>query len=148
MIFNEEVDRIKSIMGVISESSSEHMKDKIMGLIKSYGLSGAAKLIGGYDVLEKLIGKNDLKQMKLDVIMKYVNNGWVNLNESGDSFIYDVTEDEEEQIEYLSRSGAVVVGYRKIGDEWENISEYTIWYEYLPDIVFDKIFELIVEDNI
>ena len=103
--------------------------------------------MGGYDVIKNILGEDILKDKKIDTIDDFVfeNDSWFNLNQYNREFIYKIKENEEEQVEYLSGEGAVIVVYEKDGNEWNQIDEYTVWYGDLPEIIFDKIFNIVVE---
>jgi len=50
MIYDKELDRIKYIMGIITESNDENKQDKIKGLIQKYGILIASKFVGGITI--------------------------------------------------------------------------------------------------
>jgi len=135
-----------SIRQTIKRVLKEDTKQEVLDFIDEFGISRAVSFFGG-DVLKDILGNDLTKEVILKTIRNFVeeNDYWVNLNQHGDEFLYKVTENGEESIEYLTSDGVIVVIYEKQGDDWEVIDEYVIWYEDLSDDIFDKIFNLIIK---
>ena len=67
MNLNENIDRIKQVMGIITESKS------VISLINQLGLKGAVKFAGGWEVFESM-GGMDYTFEKVDELLKDYTN--------------------------------------------------------------------------
>jgi len=144
MNLKEQTSRIKTMMGLLNED----FRDRMIDFIKKHGIFSAAKHVGNYDKLKRIVGKNMFTNEEKIKIMKDVvfDAGGFSLSEIRlEPIYYRTTENEQEYIEYFGGNKIIIQcwgGYEYQDDK----GEYSISYESLSDDKLDKIFEIFVND--
>jgi len=139
------------IRQTIKRVLNEGIKDKLIKLIDETGIVSAARYVGGYDELKRLLGDYEIPyDMKIDVIQELVSQDeyeGINLFDFGGPISYKEDSEGIHQIEYLGRSKAIINiwgGYEFSMDK----GEYGVYYENLPEKALNDIFEIALEDLI
>ena len=139
------------IRETIKRVLNEGIKDKMIKLIDETGVVSAARYVGGYDELKRLLGDYEIPyDMKIDVIQELVSQDeyeGINLFDFGGPIFYKEGSEGIHQIEYLGRSRAIINiwgGYEFSMDK----GEYGVYYENLSEKALNDIFEIALEDLI
>jgi hypothetical protein len=149
----ENIQRIKSMMGVINEN-------KVGDIIQDMGVYDAIRYFGGYDNLTKMMGDYELsKEDKIIFIKEVVTKlceqyddvevGSFNLK--GSQIEYDETDNENQVIEYYRPKSIIVERYTKEEDdvdyEYDDfyLGGFEVTYEELTHSLIDEIFYLMID---
>ena len=137
-----------NIKQTIKRVLNEGIKDKMIELIDDSGVVTAARFVGGYDELKKIVGDDEIPRgAKVQIIMKYIrdNDDGVSMFDFGGPIPYKEYDGEYHQIEYLGPSRAIINVYTGYNNETDG-GEYGVSYEGLPDKSLEDIFEMIMEE--
>lgn len=143
-----------NLRNTISKILSENVADKFMKMIDEVGLVKASQYIGFYELKKHLGNSPEFQEKIIEAISDYViekHDSWLSLNDSEESFLYNqISETEEEQIEYLTDEGVVVVCYKFISDSagWDHLEEYDIPYVMLSESILEHILKMIIDNKI
>ena len=139
----ENIQRIQSLL-------TENKEEIIKNMIDKHGLNHVIKLMGGYDSVLNILGREYFtNDVKLKYVKEKVNelcdeyDGGVLLTAIDESPIfYDETEDKIGQIEYLSKNKVYVDVYE--GNGHTHVGDFTVMYENLPTQILNELFEMLI----
>jgi hypothetical protein len=134
MNLQENIHRIKDMMGVINEDNRPNVFKK---MIDELGITSAIKMAGNYYMIEpylKVVDKVNFIKEKVSEL----GRGGISLREIGEEpIVYDDYDNDHKQIEFLGRDRAYVDIYYR----GHNVGDERIPYESLSV----EIIELLVE---
>ena len=130
---------------IIKESS---LKDNLIELINTKGLSSALDIIGGFNDLVRIVGKGTItREIEENFIRDIVlEHGGISVHDLGeDPVVYKVTKDGEIwEIYYFGiRRVSITIWYEH---GFEDRNEINISYENLSDNKINEIFLMLVEN--
>ena len=142
-----------SIKQTIRKVLNENVAAKFMKMIDEVGLVKASQYIGFYELKKHLGNSPEFQEKIIDAISDYAkeHDNWLSLNDAEESFLYQKLSDGvDEQIEYLTDEGVVVVCYKFISDSagWDHLEEYDIPYVMLSESTLEHILKLIIDNKI
>ena len=142
MNLQENIHRIKQMMGVINEGKKD---ETIRNMIDKMGVADAIKMVGNYYAIEpylKEIDKVNFIKEKVNDLTEWIGGG-VGLVEIDEEPIhYDEDENEIRQIEYLGTNSVVVDVYD--ADMNRHTGEFNVQYESLPGQILDELVEILL----
>ena len=142
MKLQENIHRIKEVMGVIKESSDEE-SNVIRKMIDEIGIQNTIKMVGNYNLIRPYL-KNIDKINFIKEKVKKISSGGFGLSEIGKSPIfYSENDNELRQIEYLGISRAYIDIYSTHGNS--HIGDIRIEYEKLPEDIMNEIFKMLLD---
>lgn len=134
---------------------NENLQTKFIKIIDEIGIVKASQYVGFHQLKKYLGDTPEFKQKIIEGIIDYVveeHNSWLNLNDSGESFLFEKnSEGIEEQIEYLSNDVVTVVIYQFINQSiagWDYLDEYDLDYQNVPLPHLEHILKLIINNKI
>ena len=142
-----------NLRNTISKILNENVAAKFMKMIDEVGLVKASQYIGFYELKKHLGNSPEFQEKIIDTISDYAkeHDNWLSLNDAEESFLYQKLSDGvDEQIEYLTDEGVVVVCYKFISDSagWDHLEEYDIPYVMLSESTLEHILKLIIDNKI
>jgi hypothetical protein len=153
MNLQENIHRIQSMMGVITEDRKEMV---IKNMIDDIGVIGTIKMMGGYSPsIEEHLRREDKIKLIKGVVRKLcekyddVEISSVNLN--GTQIVYDETYEEKQVIEYYREDFIIVERYDKevtdVEFDYDDslLGSFEVPYEELSDSLINEIFHLMLE---
>ena len=146
MNLQEQTNRIKQMMGVISEN-------KVGDIIQDMGVYDAIRYFGGYDNLTKIMGdyvlsNDDMIWFIVDVVKhlsdKYDDDGISVWDLDMSPIMMGQPDEELQQIEYFSPRFLTIYVYE--GKNYEDeVGKFTEQYEDLDDNTLDEVFLFMVD---
>ena len=147
MNLQENIHRIKQMMGVINEDTR---KNAVKRMIDTMGLSGTIDFLGGYDpILDDIVTKDDkikyIREIVSDIADDFGGGVGFSIHEVGlDPIEFYKTDKEEQLIEFFTPYKVVVDSYG--GYKYDShLFNFTLRYEDLEDEMFDKVFRYLIE---
>ena len=142
MNLQENIHRIKQMMGVINEGKKD---ETIRNMIDKMGVADAIKMVGNYYAIEpylKEIDKVNFIKEKVNDLTEWIGGG-VGLVEIDEEPIhYDEDENEIRQIEYLGTNSVVVDVYD--ADMNRHTGEFNVNYHNLPSQILNELVEILL----
>jgi hypothetical protein len=129
-----------------SNNINEGIEERMMELVNSTGLFGAANFVGSYDRLLELTGKNNIpKDIKVDAIKKFILlTGPFPLSEYNQEPIpYGESNGEYREITYLGFIKVVVDVWGGVVNQ-THMGEFNVLYERLSDNILDEIIKILI----
>ena len=125
---------------IITEEQLKGVNKSIIRLINTEGIFKASEIVGGYDSLKELLGDYEIpKQLKIDTIKNYIDNGGIHLGELDEEPIfYYKDNDGYHNIDYLGYSNAII----NVWGGHENLRDmggYSVRYDKLTSKTLDDI---------
>jgi hypothetical protein len=123
--------------------------EKITKLINSLGLFRAAKFVGGYDTLIKLMGKNNIpKDIKVEAIKEFIEGfGGIDFSEiNGDPIPYGESNNEYREITYLGTIRVIVYVWGGYNNDTHQ-GKFGVRYEDLPEKILDDIINILMDEG-
>jgi hypothetical protein len=142
MNLQEDIQRIKSMMGVITEDETPLIRK----MVDEIGLINTIKMIGNYYTIEpylKDIDKvNFIKDKVAELCDEFDNTGF-GLNQIDVEPIHFSDDDNElRQIEYLGKNRVIIDVYDE--DMGYHLDDYDIQYENLPSQIIEELVEILL----
>ena len=153
MNLNENIHRIKQMMGVINEN-------KIGRMVDEFGIYEAIRYFGGYDNLINMMGYDITRSQKITAIKERVRdiNQSFNVDETDGVWIADIGGEQIEydglnyggvkydfqQIEVLYIDGVIIYGY-KDKDSGQDVGSFERDYEELTDDILNEILKIVMK---
>ena len=152
MNLQENIHRIKQMMGVITEDKVSLIKN----MINDIGLYNTIKMMGGFDnSMDEHISKEDkikfIKETIAKLCERYDDTEVNSFNVVSNQIVYDETDDETQVIEYYSPDYITVERYAKEEEDVEYdyddfyLGSFDVPYEELTHSLITKIFYAIIE---
>jgi hypothetical protein len=138
----EDIHRIPSMMGVITEDNKNNV---IRKMIDNIGIMNTIKMVGNYYAIEPYLKEVDKVNFIKEKVAKLCEEfgGGVGLIEIDEEPIhYDEGENEIEQIEYLGKNGVVVDVYDIDMDG--HMGNFNVKYENLPSQIIEELVEILL----
>jgi hypothetical protein len=138
----EDIHRIQSMMGVITEDNKNNV---IRKMIDDIGIMNTIKMTGNYYAIEPYLKEVDKVNFIKEKVAKLCEEfgGGVGLIEIDEEPIhYDEGENEIEQIEYLGKNGVVVDVYDIDMDG--HMGNFNVKYENLPSQIIEELVEILL----
>jgi len=137
MNLQENIHRIKSVMGVINE---DNRPDVIKNMIDELGVTSTIKMVGNYYMIKPYLKDSD-KVNYLKEKVKELSRGGVALSEIGEKpIVYDHKDNYYKQIDFLGRERAYVDIYY----DGLYASDTRIPYESLSIEVIERLIEILI----
>lgn len=146
----ENIERIQSMMGIITENDRP---SKIDRMINDIGLGSTIKFFGGYENFKEVYGKDISKEDKINFINQSVEN---KTQEDHRNFIY--LSNYLGHLDYLYRDSDIVktidylyVGflranlYLNVNNNWQFTHTATIQYDELSDDELNKVVKTVLK---
>ena len=142
MNLQEDIERIQSMMGVITEDETPLIRK----MVDEIGLINTIKMIGNYYTIEpylKDIDKvNFIKDKVAELCDEFDNTGF-GLNQIDVEPIHFSDDDNElRQIEYLGKNRVIIDVYDE--DMGYHLDDYDIQYENLPSQIIEELVEILL----
>ena len=142
MNLQENIERIQSMMGVITEDRKEMFTKN---MIDDIGLENTIKMVGDYDEVEPYLSDEDkvkyIKNKVLDIADEIGSNGITLSSPQGRPLRIKDEGGVIHQIEFLGQSHARVERY----EEGNYHNSYVISYKDSPPQVMDMIIKRLIE---
>ena len=143
MNLQEQVYRIQSMMGVITE---DRMDKVINNMISTIGLENTFKMVGDYNLVEPLLTDEDKINYIKDEFIKVNDGNYISMEQIWQQPIEIKEEDGiVEQIEGLHKN---VVNVVKYNNKYGGITKYRPKYEELSSEIIDKLFRMMLSQYI
>ena len=153
MNLQENINRIQSMMGVITEDRKEMV---IKNMIDDIGVIGAIKMMGGYNpLIEEHLSREDkiefIKEVVTKLCEKYDDVEISSVNLNGTQIVYDETYEEKQVIEYYREDFIIVERYDKevtdVEFDYDDslLGGFEVPYEELTHSLINEIFHLMLE---
>jgi len=143
MNLQEQVYRIQSMMGVITE---DRMDKVINNMIDTIGLENTFKMVGDYNLVEPLLTDEDKINYIKDEFIKVNDGNYISMEQIWQQPIEIKEEDGiVEQIEGLHKN---VVNVVKYNNKYGGITKYRPKYEELSSEIIDKLFRMMLSQYI
>jgi len=143
MNLQEQVYRIQSMMGVITE---DRMDKVINNMIDTIGLENTFKMVGDYNLVEPLLTDEDKINYIKDEFIKVNDGNYISMEQIWQQPIEIKEEDGiVEQIEGLHKN---VVNVVKYNNKYGGITNYHPKYEELSSEIIDKLFRMMLSQYI
>ena len=142
MNLQEQISRIQSMMGVITE---DRMDKVINNMISTIGLENTFKMVGDYNLVEPFLTYEDKINYIKDEFIKVNDGNYISMEQIWQQPIQIKEEDGMvEQIEGLHKDVVKVVKYNKYGES----TNYRPKYEELSSEIIDKLFRMMLSQYI
>ena len=153
MNLQENIHRIQSVMGVITEEKDPLIKQ----MINDIGLYGTIKMMGGFNnSIDEHLSKEDkikfIKEVVSKLCEKYDDVEVASVNLGGTQIKYDETDEEKQVIEYYREEFIIVERYAKEDDDVDvdyddfYLGGFEVPYEELTHSLINEIFHLMLEE--
>jgi len=144
MNLQENINRIQSMMGVITEDRKDVL---IKNMIGNIGIKDTFKMVGDYDLVNSYLTDED-KIIYIKDEFTEINNGrYFTFEQIWEQPILLKSEDEEKhQIIGLNKEHVTVIKYSYTGNY--DSTKYYPKYEELPSEIIDKLFRLMLSQYI
>ena len=141
MNLQENIHRIKSMMGVITE---DKMDEFIKNMIDTVGIEKTFKMVGDYDLMESYFTDEDKINYVKDQFHQINDGSYFSLEQISEKPIRIKEEDKEiQQIEGLHKNNVTVVKYVSTG-----VMKYYPKYEELSSETINKLFKMMLSQYI
>jgi len=139
----EDIHRIQSMMGVITEDNKNNV---IRKMIDDIGIMNTIKMTGNYYAIEPYLKEVDkvnfIKEKVSQISDVFGGNGFGLVEVDAAPILYSEDEDELRQIEYLGRKQLYVDVYSL--DSNSHQGDFKVNYESLPGQILDELVEILV----
>lgn len=143
MNLQENIHRIQSMMGIITEDRKEMV---IKNMIDNIGLGDTVKMVGNYDEVATYLSNEDKVKYIKDTVLKVIDGTFstgINLDIVGGPIRIKDEDGEIHQIEWMGMNHVKVIEY------WDDKKRYANTvrpnYRDLPPQVIDKIIKRLIE---
>ncbi len=137
----EDIHKMQSIMGVITEDNKNNV---IRKMVDSLGLKTTIKMVGNYYEIEPYLKEIDKTNYIKDKVRELNDDGsGIGLHEIDEEPIYYSEEEGElHQIEWLGSSSVDISVYE---DEFNgHLRDYYVKYESLPSQIIEVLVEILI----
>jgi len=140
MNLHEDIHRIQSMMGVITE---DRMDKVIKNMIDTVGLESTFNMVGDYDLIDSYLTDEDKINYIKDEFVKVNDGNYISMEQIWQRPIRIKTDDENRihQIEGLHKNIVSVVTHKEHG---AGVTKYYPKYEELPSEIIDKLFRMML----
>ena len=142
MDLQENINRIKQMMGVIKESSDEE-RNVIRKMIDTIGIQNTIKFVGDYNLLKPYLKDIDKVRFIKEKVKKINKAGFALSEIYEPPIFYSENDYELRQIEYLSVDRAYIDIYSVYTNKY--IGDIRIEYDKLPEDILDNVFKILLD---
>jgi hypothetical protein len=144
MNLHEDIHRIQSMMGVITE---DRMDKVIKNMIDTVGMESTFNMVGDYDLIDSYLTDEDKINYIKDEFVKVNDGNYISMEQIWQRPIRIKTDDENRihQIEGLHRGNVTIVVHKEHG---AGVTKYYRKYEELSSEIIDKLFRMMLSQYI